>query len=339
MVSVLSPANNNFGAGHPINHLQSFPSSSHPSSTTTPRNPMPQLPSVFELMVNTQPPSKGHPKHAISGTDPRTPEVGTLPRLDFANYTSPSDPLLPAPHSGHQYARRLEPSGDYFSLPSNRKSVQPPVVHYPHQPHRSSISSSIELLSRNPSASLINASATILPRLIPAPAPGHYISQAPAGPVHYFAPPPTAYEIPVGVPPLGVVAHPPPPTHPAYATAPPAYPHYYFESSTYADPGNYSRPLPHSGTAAVDENNALINRRRIIKRRTRTGCLTCRKRRIKCDERKPHCFNCERSKKVCLGYENKAKSEKRNSEPDLQSEDTLEPGSKSNRVSVHQLTN
>ncbi|ODV77061.1 uncharacterized protein CANTADRAFT_23893 [Suhomyces tanzawaensis NRRL Y-17324] len=52
-----------------------------------------------------------------------------------------------------------------------------------------------------------------------------------------------------------------------------------------------------------EENNALINKRRIIKRRTRTGCLTCRKRRIKCDERKPTCFNCERSKKVCLGYE------------------------------------
>lgn len=32
--------------------------------------------------------------------------------------------------------------------------------------------------------------------------------------------------------------------------------------------------------------------------------MTCRKRRIKCDERKPTCFNCERSKKVCLGYEN-----------------------------------
>ncbi|KAK6201109.1 uncharacterized protein RJT21DRAFT_31634 [Scheffersomyces amazonensis] len=53
-----------------------------------------------------------------------------------------------------------------------------------------------------------------------------------------------------------------------------------------------------------DENQALVNKRRIIKRRTRTGCLTCRKRRIKCDERKPTCFNCERSKKVCLGYEN-----------------------------------
>lgn len=58
-----------------------------------------------------------------------------------------------------------------------------------------------------------------------------------------------------------------------------------------------------------EENHVLINRRRIIKRRTRTGCMTCRKRRIKCDERKPHCFNCERSRKVCLGYENVKKKD------------------------------
>lgn len=61
----------------------------------------------------------------------------------------------------------------------------------------------------------------------------------------------------------------------------------------------YAYNMPYS-----DENNALVNKRKIIKRRTRTGCLTCRKRRIKCDERKPSCFNCERLKKVCLGYEN-----------------------------------
>ncbi|CAH2350252.1 hypothetical protein CLIB1423_01S05908 [[Candida] railenensis] len=65
-----------------------------------------------------------------------------------------------------------------------------------------------------------------------------------------------------------------------------------------------------------DENNALVNKRRIIKRRTRSGCLTCRKRRIKCDERKPHCFNCERSKKVCLGYENVPKKKPGSQESD-----------------------
>ncbi|KAL8691584.1 MAG: hypothetical protein Q9218_003228 [Villophora microphyllina] len=40
-----------------------------------------------------------------------------------------------------------------------------------------------------------------------------------------------------------------------------------------------------------------------IKRRTKTGCLTCRKRRIKCDEVHPACRNCQKSKRECLGYD------------------------------------
>lgn len=40
-----------------------------------------------------------------------------------------------------------------------------------------------------------------------------------------------------------------------------------------------------------------------IKRRTKTGCLTCRKRRIKCDEGHPSCRNCQKSKRECLGYD------------------------------------
>ncbi|KAK4560457.1 hypothetical protein LTR86_005653 [Recurvomyces mirabilis] len=40
-----------------------------------------------------------------------------------------------------------------------------------------------------------------------------------------------------------------------------------------------------------------------IKRRTKTGCLTCRKRRIKCDEAQPSCRNCAKSKRECLGYD------------------------------------
>ncbi|KAF2813466.1 uncharacterized protein BDZ99DRAFT_474115 [Mytilinidion resinicola] len=40
-----------------------------------------------------------------------------------------------------------------------------------------------------------------------------------------------------------------------------------------------------------------------IKRRTKTGCLTCRKRRIKCDEAHPTCRNCQKSKRDCLGYD------------------------------------
>lgn len=80
-----------------------------------------------------------------------------------------------------------------------------------------------------------------------------------------------------------------------------------------------------------EQNNALINKRRVIKRRTRTGCLTCRKRRIKCDERKPHCSNCERSKKLCLGYELLPGPNKRRS---LEQDQQRKPGQ---RLSVHDL--
>ncbi|EEH41757.2 hypothetical protein PAAG_03678 [Paracoccidioides lutzii Pb01] len=38
------------------------------------------------------------------------------------------------------------------------------------------------------------------------------------------------------------------------------------------------------------------------RRRTKTGCLTCRKRRIKCGEEKPTCNNCKKSKRECEGY-------------------------------------
>ncbi|OXV10764.1 hypothetical protein Egran_01475 [Elaphomyces granulatus] len=38
------------------------------------------------------------------------------------------------------------------------------------------------------------------------------------------------------------------------------------------------------------------------KKRTKTGCLTCRKRRIKCGEEKPRCKNCIKSKRECEGY-------------------------------------
>ncbi|KAK4231306.1 fungal transcriptional regulatory-like protein [Podospora fimiseda] len=39
-----------------------------------------------------------------------------------------------------------------------------------------------------------------------------------------------------------------------------------------------------------------------VRKRTKTGCLTCRRRRIKCDEGKPTCGNCIKSKRECEGY-------------------------------------
>ncbi|KLO86236.1 uncharacterized protein FFNC_04587 [Fusarium fujikuroi] len=41
---------------------------------------------------------------------------------------------------------------------------------------------------------------------------------------------------------------------------------------------------------------------RKIRKKTKTGCLTCRKRRIKCDEGRPTCNNCIKSERHCEGY-------------------------------------
>ncbi|KAI9678334.1 MAG: hypothetical protein M1817_006280 [Caeruleum heppii] len=38
------------------------------------------------------------------------------------------------------------------------------------------------------------------------------------------------------------------------------------------------------------------------RKRTKTGCLTCRRRRIKCGEERPICNNCIKSKRNCEGY-------------------------------------
>ncbi|KAK2755956.1 hypothetical protein FQN54_005753 [Arachnomyces sp. PD_36] len=54
------------------------------------------------------------------------------------------------------------------------------------------------------------------------------------------------------------------------------------------------------------EQNKLLSggrHKKEVKRRTKTGCLTCRKRRIKCDETHPVCRNCVKSKRECLGYD------------------------------------
>ncbi|KAH8892907.1 hypothetical protein GQ53DRAFT_718521 [Thozetella sp. PMI_491] len=45
-----------------------------------------------------------------------------------------------------------------------------------------------------------------------------------------------------------------------------------------------------------------MTRKRKPHTKSQTGCYTCKKRRIKCDETRPHCENCSRSRKECGGY-------------------------------------
>ncbi|OJJ85790.1 Zn(II)2Cys6 transcription factor [Aspergillus glaucus CBS 516.65] len=41
---------------------------------------------------------------------------------------------------------------------------------------------------------------------------------------------------------------------------------------------------------------------KITKGRSKTGCVTCRRRKKKCDETKPACLNCQKNAVVCEGY-------------------------------------
>ncbi|KAF2843634.1 hypothetical protein M501DRAFT_985734 [Patellaria atrata CBS 101060] len=50
------------------------------------------------------------------------------------------------------------------------------------------------------------------------------------------------------------------------------------------------------------ESNILAELDRRFKIRVRTGCVTCRIRRIKCDEAKPSCLKCTSTGRVCEGY-------------------------------------
>jgi hypothetical protein len=66
---------------------------------------------------------------------------------------------------------------------------------------------------------------------------------------------------------------------------------------------DYSPPSPAHTKQSVpyaQEPDALLNAK--MRKRNTTGCLTCRKRRIKCGEERPTCGNCIKSKRHCEGY-------------------------------------
>ncbi|KAI1416331.1 trimeric LpxA-like protein [Hypoxylon sp. FL1857] len=61
-------------------------------------------------------------------------------------------------------------------------------------------------------------------------------------------------------------------------------------------------PEQRKGDAVIQSDPK--KRKRNFSNRTKTGCLTCRKRKKKCDETKPQCTNCVRGGFVCHGYPN-----------------------------------
>ncbi|KIW35420.1 uncharacterized protein PV07_02117 [Cladophialophora immunda] len=61
----------------------------------------------------------------------------------------------------------------------------------------------------------------------------------------------------------------------------------------------YNDPLP---SGLPSNNNAHYSTKRAHHSKVVTGCLTCKRRHLKCDEGKPNCLRCERSSRHCDGY-------------------------------------
>ncbi|KAI0199320.1 hypothetical protein F4808DRAFT_471619 [Astrocystis sublimbata] len=52
------------------------------------------------------------------------------------------------------------------------------------------------------------------------------------------------------------------------------------------------------------ERDEPAKQRRAAHSKARTGCLTCKRRRVKCDEAKPRCARCVKAELTCAGYDN-----------------------------------
>ncbi|KAI1138773.1 hypothetical protein F5Y05DRAFT_350454 [Hypoxylon sp. FL0543] len=66
-----------------------------------------------------------------------------------------------------------------------------------------------------------------------------------------------------------------------------------------------ARDASRAGAAAassVDQSQQRPRRFRTSKPKVKTGCHNCKLRRIKCDEKRPSCTQCVRSRKECKGY-------------------------------------
>ncbi|RFU29664.1 hypothetical protein B7463_g6668, partial [Scytalidium lignicola] len=99
-----------------------------------------------------------------------------------------------------------------------------------------------------------------------------------------------------------------------------------------ASPGDEDRSAgPYSQYAGERRDmitqSELKKRKRNFSNRTKTGCMTCRRRKKKCDETRPECNNCLRGGFVCSGYQQRGqwpKTEQKQASVPLKSKNEYE---------------
>ncbi|KAH6682524.1 hypothetical protein B0J14DRAFT_127115 [Halenospora varia] len=69
-----------------------------------------------------------------------------------------------------------------------------------------------------------------------------------------------------------------------------------------------------SPSETTNKHHLEVKRPRASKPKVRSGCKTCKARRIKCDEVRPACHRCSKFGRICGGYETDLTSEKKKTE-------------------------
>src|SRR5208282_5477073 len=72
------------------------------------------------------------------------------------------------------------------------------------------------------------------------------------------------------------------------------------DSSSSSSPANTPTTSTSPSTTTQTGDSPTAPKKKIT--RTRTGCQTCRDRKVKCGEEKPSCLNCQRTNHICPGY-------------------------------------
>lgn len=89
-----------------------------------------------------------------------------------------------------------------------------------------------------------------------------------------------------------------------YSTNPPIYnPSVMYQPHFYELNNCPHIPIPSyisNDSCYISSSDIKPIRKKAFSRRSKTGCLTCRSRRIKCDELKPICTHCKKSNKECV---------------------------------------
>lgn len=278
-----------------------------------------QAPNHSQAPTHSQGPTPGptyaHPLDRPPSTAPQRPETSNEPRGQYPSHSrTPSNQQPNGVMSPQVQKRKRSFDGEHQRRPEYDHQAVYPINGPPPSPGGQRMHS----VDNGP------------PRERPAYSPRQTY---PPPPETYPPPPPDAYHGPPQMRESPPDIYPRPERHqhvrndyehPVDPSIAPGQPRPYYSDQQMADSlrqhnRSYDSMPPHEGYGTPEDDDEhgqygdygtnrssadldRKRRKRVFSNRTKTGCMTCRRRKKKCDEQHPECNNCLRGGFVCEGY-------------------------------------